>query len=135
MNTKFFLKIQTLVATILSGVVSETKRAAIIAYDEAKARVAEASLAFDEAVNGELDENGESPATRVADGMIDLVGEFAPGDVTQEQKDRLKDIAKRIVDLPDDNAEEKLETLIKTLIDAKDAGYEMVAALNTSDPV
>lgn len=133
MNTKFFTQILALLAATLANVVSETKRAAIQAYNDATGRVMEASLAFDQAVSSEVDENGDSASTKVAAASIDLISELVPGNVDADKKARLKDIARRIVDLPNDEAEEKLENLIDTLIEAKDAGYEMVTALNAPD--
>lgn len=124
MNPNFFEKLMLVVIGSLAGILSAGVKIKWEAFANKLGNAQKSALAFDQAV-GE-----EGAALAVADGLMELVGEFVKGDVTDEQKERLNSIAGKIVSLPDANAEEKLETFFHDLVEVKDAGAELVAAQN-----
>lgn len=124
MNPNFFQKIMLVIINSLAGVASLPVREKLEAFTNAQGKVQAAALEFDLAV-GE-----DGAAATVAEGLLELADEFVKGDVTDEDKARLKSIASKIVSLPDANAEAKLEALFDALVEAKDAGAELVAVQN-----
>ncbi len=122
----FFEKIMLILIAGLSGVLSATAKAKLEAHTTASGDLQKASLEFDEAV-GE-----DGAAIQVAEGVLELADELTGSrDLTDADKARLSAIAKKIVDLPDENAETKLESLFDALLNAKDTLAELVAELNT----
>jgi hypothetical protein len=121
----FFQKIMLMLIDGLSGVLSETAKAKLEAFTNTSGELQKASLEFDKAV-GE-----DGAAIQVAEGVLELADELTGNrDLTDDDKARLIAIAGKIVDLPDENAETKLEALFAALLNAKDAVAELVAELN-----
>lgn len=127
MNPTFFEKLMLVVIGSLSAITSATLKAKWEAFANKLGNAQKSGLAFDQAV-GE-----DGAAMQVADGLLELADEFVKGDVSEETKQRLYSIAGKIVSLPDANAEEKLETFFRDLVEVKDAGAELVAEQNNPE--
>lgn len=124
MNPNFFQKIMLVIIGSLARIMSAPVRTKLESFTNAQGKVQAAALEFDLAV-GE-----DGAAATVAEGLLKLADKFVKGDVSEEDKAEIKSIAAQIVSLPDANAEQKLEALFDALVEAKDAGAELVAVQN-----
>lgn len=120
-----FQDISNLVVDSLN-IADETRKGLLTNALTANFSLSVAALKFDEQV-------GEGSATEVlGGGLISLAKLFAgkTPNLSDDDKDRIREAVNQIVELPDEDAEAAAETLFSGLLDSLDALQELVAAEN-----